>query len=68
MTTFNVGDSVYLSAASAVFDGITGKTTPRERTGPFTVEKVYQCGEHWRLNALRGFESVDAATRQFELA
>lgn len=68
MTTFNIGDSVYLSASSAVFDGLTSKTAPRDRQGPFTVEKIYQCGQHWRLGAFSPHSHVDAAFAQFEPA
>ncbi len=67
---FNPGDDVYLKAADAVFDATTGKTAPRDLSGPFIVEKVYQCGQHWRLSASTGepYSRVDAAVAQFEAA
>ena len=70
MATFNIGDSVYLSASPAVFDGMTGKTVPRERQGPFIIEKVYQSGQNWRLSAVMDnpYNYVDAAVSQFEAA
>ncbi len=67
---FKTGDDVYLKAADAVFDGMTGKTAPRDLSGPFIVEKVYKCGDHWRLSAGtgEGYSRVDAAVSQFEPA
>ena len=69
-TQFKTGDDVYLSAAKAVFDGTTGKTAPRDLSGPFIVERVYRCGNHWRLVASVGepYSRVDAAITQFEPA
>ncbi len=65
--SFKVGDDVYLKAADAVFDGMTGKTAPRDLSGPFVVERVYKCGNHWRLAAgVNGFTRVDAAVGSFE--
>ncbi len=68
-TQFKTGDDVYLVAADAVFDGMTGKTAPRDLSGPFIVERVYKCGDHWRLAAgVNGYTQVDAAVSQFESA
>ena len=69
-TQFKKGDDVYLSAADAVFDATTGKTAPRDLSGPFIVERVYKSGQHWRLVASVGdpYSRVDAAVSQFESA
>ncbi len=70
MTTaqFKIGDDVYLSAANAVFDPMTGKTEPRDLSGPFIVERVYKSGNHWRLVASTGepYSRVEACVSQFE--
>lgn len=67
---FKAGDDVYLSAADAVFDAVTGKTTPRDLSGPFVIERVYKSGDHWRLVASVGepYSRVDACVSQFEPA
>ena len=69
-TQFKAGDDVYLSAADAVFDAVTGKTAPRDLSGPFIVERVYRCGDHWRLVAGVGepYSNVDAEVSRFEPA
>ena len=68
MSTIKQGDSVILEAARE-FCGWNGRFRDRPASGPLTVDRVYQCGEHVRISAHgAGLTSVDAAARCFTLA
>lgn len=67
MTSFKSGDIVYQKAADRVFDALANHWTNQPRRGPLTVDKVYRCGQHWRLSAHgSGLTKIDAAVSAFE--
>ena len=46
-----IGSLVYLKAAY-VFDACSNRMMFDPNKGPFTVERIYQCGEHTRVKAV----------------